>query len=138
MLRRSFLKDSQRQHLWQLIICTLCFYFIIWNIYSRTVFLWFNPFHATGLFRYPLKTSVFWCFQGVSKETSGMKWVNEESNFKQIYRNYSKIDQKFMKTICKVSVHFSMNIFRKLSVIRVSLWFIYKITENSCRSRLFV
>ena len=36
-----------------------------------------NPFHATGLFQYPLKTSeepeVFRRFQGVSKETSGMK-----------------------------------------------------------------
>ena len=39
-----------------------------------------NPFHATRLFRYALKTSenlkVFWCFQGVSKWASGMKWVN--------------------------------------------------------------
>ena len=30
----------------------------------------------------PMKTSenplVFWCFQGVSKETSGMKWFNEK------------------------------------------------------------
>ena len=36
-----------------------------------------NPFHATGLFRYPLKTSEkLWfsdVFQGVFKETSGMK-----------------------------------------------------------------
>ena len=34
-----------------------------------------NPFHATGFFLYPLKTSkpkVFWCFQGVQKET--MAW----------------------------------------------------------------
>ena len=39
----------------------------------------FNPFHVTGLFRYPLKTSKnekFSCFQGVPEETSGMKWVN--------------------------------------------------------------
>ena len=35
-----------------------------------------NPFYAIGLFLYPLKTS-FWCFQGVLKETSGMKWVNK-------------------------------------------------------------
>ena len=39
-----------------------------------------NPFHATGLL--PLenvrKPEVFWCFQGVQKETSGMKWVNFE------------------------------------------------------------
>ena len=38
-----------------------------------------NPFHTTGPFLYPLKTSenheVFWCFQGIKKETSGMKWV---------------------------------------------------------------
>ena len=35
-------------------------------------------FHTTDLFQYPLKTS-----QGVSKETSGMKWVNRSSNFQQ-------------------------------------------------------
>ena len=39
-----------------------------------------NPFHATGLYQYPLKTSenleVFWCFLAVLKETHGMKWVN--------------------------------------------------------------
>ena len=39
-----------------------------------------NPFHATGLL--PLenvrKPEVFWYFQGVQKETSGMKWVNFE------------------------------------------------------------
>ena len=38
-----------------------------------------KPFHATHLFRYPLKTLrkplVFWCFQGVSKVIIGMKWV---------------------------------------------------------------
>ena len=32
-----------------------------------------NPFHATDLFWYIVKT---WCFQGVSKGTSGMKWIN--------------------------------------------------------------
>ena len=38
-----------------------------------------NLFHVTGVCRYPLKTSEnqrFSCFQGVSKETSGVKWVN--------------------------------------------------------------
>ena len=39
----------------------------------------FNPFHATGIFQYPLKTSenqrFFDVFRGVSKETSDMKWV---------------------------------------------------------------
>ena len=42
-----------------------------------------NPFHVTGLFRYPWKhqkTCGFLMFSGVSKETSGMKWVNTTSN----------------------------------------------------------
>ena len=29
------------------------------------------------------KPDIFLCFQGVSKETSGMKWVNSSSNFQQ-------------------------------------------------------
>ena len=39
----------------------------------------FNPFHATRLFLYPLKTSENVLFSDVfrgSKDTSGMKWVN--------------------------------------------------------------
>ena len=39
-----------------------------------------NQFHATGLSTPPeniRKPEVFSCFQGVSKETSAMKWVNE-------------------------------------------------------------
>ena len=44
---------------------------------GKIVFL--NPFHATNLFLYPpksiKKSPVFWHFQGVWKETSGMKWV---------------------------------------------------------------
>ena len=47
-------------------------------VYSLTVSI--NPFHATDLFWYPLKNirkpEVFWYFQGVSKEISGMEWVN--------------------------------------------------------------
>ena len=43
----------------------------------------FNPFHATDLFQYPLKTSENQrfsdVFQGVLKETSGMKWVKKNS-----------------------------------------------------------
>ena len=37
-----------------------------------------NPFHATDLFLYPLKTlenQRFFIFQWVSKKVSGMKWV---------------------------------------------------------------
>ena len=43
-------------------------------------FLKFNPFHATDRFWFPRekirKPLVFLCFLGVSKEISGMKWVN--------------------------------------------------------------
>ena len=42
-----------------------------------------NLFHATDLFLYPKKTSasdrkplVFWCFQGASEETSGIKVID--------------------------------------------------------------
>ena len=43
-----------------------------------------SPFHVIDLFWYPLQTSenlikkpkVFWCFQWVSKESTGMKWVH--------------------------------------------------------------
>ena len=39
-----------------------------------------NPFHGTGLFLYPLKISENQrfsnVFQGVQKETSGIKWLN--------------------------------------------------------------
>ena len=45
-------------------------YFLEYEVQIVTVI---KPFHATDLFLYPLK--VFWCFQGVSKEISGRKWV---------------------------------------------------------------
>ena len=45
--------------------------------YSRSVI---NPFHTTGLFYTPLKTSenlwFFWCSQGVYKKTSVLKRIN--------------------------------------------------------------
>ena len=49
------------------------------SLHTNPEILFFNPFVPNALFLYPLKTSesrkVFWCFQGVSKEISGMKWV---------------------------------------------------------------
>ena len=46
----------------------------------KTLKHWINPFHATGLFLYPLKTlENLWFsdfFQGVKKETSDTKWLN--------------------------------------------------------------
>ena len=47
-----------------------------------TNFYPFNPFHATGLFQYHLKTyeklTIFWCFQGVEKGYTGNEWVNSQ------------------------------------------------------------
>ena len=69
-----------------------CVYFLeLFAFLEISIILYFsmviNPFHATGLFRYPLsierdriKRSYF---QGVSKETSGMKWVNKDDPFLQ-------------------------------------------------------
>ena len=48
-----------------------------------------NPFNATNLFWYLLKISekqrFLWCFQGVSKEISGMKWVKQEEWYKFLF-----------------------------------------------------
>ena len=37
-----------------------------------------NPFHATDLFWYSLKTPENQAFSGVLKEISGMKWVKKQ------------------------------------------------------------
>ena len=41
-----------------------------------------NPHIITGLFLFPLKTveNLFWCFQGVQKETSYMTWLRTHKN----------------------------------------------------------
>ena len=47
----------------------------------------FNSFHATGLFRCPLRG--FWCsLRGVSKTNSGMKWVNGKSGHQGVSYSY--------------------------------------------------
>ena len=55
---------------------------------------YFNPFHVTGLFLYPLKTSenlCFFLFSGAWKATSGMKWVKNRLTFKVIKRSQIKL-----------------------------------------------
>ena len=56
-----------------------------------------NPFYATGLLLYPLKTSEnqrFSCFQGVQKKTSGMKQV--------IFHCFPRFVEQFFSFISKV------------------------------------
>ena len=62
------------------------------DIFFRTVTSNYNinPFLATDLLIPPeniRKPEVFWCFQGVSKEISGMKWVKGLTNcrFRQFF-----------------------------------------------------
>ena len=45
-----------------------------------------KTFHASGLFLYTLKATknLWFCFQGVKRETSGMKWVNQHHNKKNL------------------------------------------------------
>ena len=48
--------------------------------FAKTIHETVNPFHATDLLIPPEnigKLEVFWYFQGVSKEISGMKWFKE-------------------------------------------------------------
>ena len=74
-------------------------------------FAYFNLFHATGLFRYPLKTSeklVFWCFQWLSKETSGMNWVKKI----EVYESgpASILWSNIFKTSCPLFFFLSQNV----------------------------
>ena len=51
---------------------------------SRHQALKVNPFHAAGLLLFLQKKNrkplVFWCFQGVKKRSSGMKWAKTMPN----------------------------------------------------------
>ena len=83
-----------------------------------------NPFFVIGLFLYPLQTSrrseVLWCFQGVEKETSGMKWLKgpigscKFSIFHEVY-NLANIYlfkvNKETKTTSLTSLLLTLNIF---------------------------
>ena len=78
---------------------TYCFHELLiyfWVIAVNLFEVWFliNPFHATGLFRYPLTTPENRCFQGVSKETSGMKWVKSKKHCTGIYVPNDEIKTK--------------------------------------------
>ena len=73
---KMFFTAMSRSFIWQIYWSQEKYSFIVSQIAtSRTKSL--NPFHATDLFWYPLIFfEVFRCFQGVSKEISGIKWVN--------------------------------------------------------------
>ena len=62
---KCFTKVNLKRDEFQEIFRTLISFFRI--VLSSCFYYFFNPFHATGLFQYPLKT------------TSSMKWVNDAS-----------------------------------------------------------
>ena len=50
---------------------------LVWSfIINNSLRIFFSPFQAI---KYIRKAKVFWCFQRVERETSGMKWVNIKS-----------------------------------------------------------
>ena len=57
-----------------------------------------NPFHAADLFWYPLKNSGFWCFQEVSTEITGMKWVNV-THYYSIFPSYRNFVNQLLVSI---------------------------------------
>ena len=66
----------------------------VWNIFALLIFLCFicvNPFHAIFSLSIPpdniRKSQVVWCFEGVKKETSGMKWVKTFCTIVALYFN---------------------------------------------------
>ena len=85
---RDFVKESASQTL----IDNL---YWLWFFYSKDTvqtlrsgkFAMINPVSYHWSLSIPpeniRKPDIFLCFQGVSKETSGMKWVNSSSNFQQ-------------------------------------------------------
>ena len=80
-MQLGFPKKCDRQQLLSIYAEELGFMTDDLSVPLKTGFAWnvLNSFHATGLFLYPLKTknlSFFLGFQGVKKETSGMKLGN--------------------------------------------------------------
>ena len=63
-----------------------------------------NPFHATNLIWYSLETSAYlWLsdvFKGVSKEISGMKWLNEMNYFLYHVSNQTSWIEVLTKSSC--------------------------------------
>ena len=45
------------------------------------------------------KPDIFWCFQGVLKQTSGMKWLNGSKN---VVKGYKRLSKHFLK-YCEVT-----------------------------------
>ena len=78
----------------------------LWFFYSKDTvqtlrndkFAMINPisYNSTSLSIPPeniRKPDISWYFQGVSKETSGMKWINSSSNFQQeLFKDYQFIE----------------------------------------------
>ena len=62
-----------------------------------------NPFHAFGLFLYPLNTEnqrVFLYFQGLYKKTSSIKWVDDYDMVSRVF-SFCMADRLSVKTFCR-------------------------------------
>ena len=92
---------------------------------------------VTSLFLYSLKTSckrvVFWCFQGLYKETSGIKWVNCKWYFDKpkitnywesatlLKLNFKISSQRYVFSSYKVS---PINVNKQISLFETKIWLI--------------
>ena len=95
-LFECFLLESNFRKLY---ICNIwikkgCYLHFLQHCADERVSQFFNPFNATDLFWYPpenIRKPLVFCFQGVSKEISGMKWVKRKE-MAQLKRKQTSID----------------------------------------------
>ena len=80
-------KNGWRRRRWQ----SLC-KIISWNVDTIGGFAEINPFVSNAPFLYPLKTSVFWCFQRVEKGCIGNEWVHFENERECILGKKTGVD----------------------------------------------
>ena len=108
---------------------------------------WINPFHATVLLLYLpesiRKSLVFWCLQGVKKETSDRNWTS--SNRSTVFNWGKQQNVKSLKRI-KIKSHRFFNEFKKLKTkeivkphcyrlnIKTSVFHLRSLFFNRCRS----
>ena len=89
-----------------------------------------NPFYATGLFSYPLKTSEIQriCFKEVSKDNNGMKYVNSLLCRQRSFLMFSKgIDvNRFTQMSRQI---WKWTIFTNLFIPKI-LWIIFTTSSN--------
>ena len=91
---------------------------------------------VTSLFLYSLKTSckrvVFWCFQGLYKETSGIKWVNckwyfvkpKITSYWESATSLNWIFKIFKRYVFSSDTVSPINVNKQISLFETKIWLI--------------